>query len=75
MPRAAGDETSAPAWLRGGQCRWSVTSFVLTDALHELGVGLVRGNFWLYCAGMLARASGSSFRPGLRQPMDDSVVV
>jgi hypothetical protein len=45
----------------------------VSGALRELSVGLVKGNFWLYraSAGMLARASGSSFRPGLSQPTDD----
>jgi hypothetical protein len=49
--------------------------FVLS-ALRVLSVGLVRGDFSEYLAsvGMLARASGSSFRPGLSQPTDDCVV-
>jgi hypothetical protein len=53
----------------------SRASFV-SGGLRELSVDLVRGNFWLYRAtvGMLARVSGSSFRPCLSQPTDDFVV-
>jgi hypothetical protein len=76
MPRQAGDETPAPARRRGaGAGGVSRASFV-SGALRELSVGLVSGNFWMYpaLAGMLARASGSSFRPGLSQPSDDCVM-
>jgi hypothetical protein len=53
----------------------SQDSFV-SGALRELSIGLVRGNFWLCraSAGMLARDSGSTFRPSLSQPTDDCVV-
>jgi hypothetical protein len=55
--------------------RVSRASFVSGD-LRELSGGLVKGNFWLYrvLAGVLARASSSSFRPGISQPTDDCVV-
>jgi hypothetical protein len=63
-----GDEAAGA----GGASRASFVS----GALRELSVGLVRGNFWLNraSAGMLARASGSTFRPGLSQPTEDHVV-
>jgi hypothetical protein len=63
-----GDEAAG-----SGGVMWAT---LVSGALHELSVGLVRGTFWLYCAsaGMLARASGSSFRPGRIQPTDDCVV-
>jgi hypothetical protein len=63
-----GDEVAGA----GGVSRASFVS----GALRERSVGLVRGNFWLYraSAGMLATASGRSFRPGLSQPTDDCVV-
>jgi hypothetical protein len=49
---------------------------LVSGTLRELSVGLARRNFWLYfaSASMLARTSGSSFRPGLSQPTDDCVV-
>jgi hypothetical protein len=61
-----GEEAAGP----GGILR---ASFV-EGALRELGVGLVRANYFLYQAsvGMLARASGACFRPGLARPMDDA---
>jgi hypothetical protein len=63
-----GDEAAG-----AGGVSWA--SFV-SGALRELSGSLVRGNFWLYrvSAGVLARASGSSFRPGLSQPTDHCVV-
>jgi hypothetical protein len=53
----------------------SLASFVL-GTLRALSVGLVRGNFWQYRAltGMLARVRGSSFWPGLSQPIGDCLV-
>jgi hypothetical protein len=62
-----GEEAARP----GGVAR---ASFV-AGALREISVGLVRGNFFCYqaSAGMLARSSGASFRPGLAVPTDACV--
>jgi hypothetical protein len=62
-----GEEAAGP----GGVSR---SSFV-AGALRELSVGLCRGNFLAYRAslGVLARSSGSSFRPGLSLPTDGHV--
>jgi hypothetical protein len=47
-------------------------SFV-AGALREVGVGLCRGNFFIYraCLGMFAKASGPGFRAGMRVPTDE----
>jgi hypothetical protein len=62
-----GEEAASP----GGVSR---SSFV-AGALRELSVGLCRGNLMAYRAslGVLARFSGSSFRPGLSLPTDGHV--
>jgi hypothetical protein len=62
-----GEEAAGP-----GGVSWS--SFVV-GALKEFSLGLCRGNFLAYRAslGVLARSSGSSFRPGLSLPTDGHV--
>jgi hypothetical protein len=63
-----GDETAGPGGVLPA-------SFV-AGALRELSVGLIRGNFLLYCAsvGMLAGSSESSFRAGSSVPTHEDVV-
>jgi hypothetical protein len=60
-----GEEAAGP----GGVSR---SSFV-AGALRELSIGLCRGNFLAYRAsvGVLARASGASFRAGMCMPTDE----
>jgi hypothetical protein len=60
-----GEEAAGP----GGVSR---SSFVV-GALRELSIGLCRGTFWSYRAsvGVLARASGASFRAGMCVPTDE----
>jgi hypothetical protein len=62
-----GEEAAGP-----GSVSWS--SFV-AGALRELIVGLCRGNFLAHQAslGVLARPSGSAFRPGLSLPTDGTM--
>jgi hypothetical protein len=62
-----GEEAAGP----GGVLR---SSFV-AGALRELSVDLCRGNFMAYWAsiGVLARSSGSAFRPGLPLPTEGHV--
>jgi hypothetical protein len=62
LVRTLGEEAAGPEGV-------SWASFVEV-ALRELGVGLVRGNYFLYRAsvGMLVRSSGACFRLGLAGP-------
>jgi hypothetical protein len=62
-----GEEAVGP----GGVSR---SSFV-AGTLRELSIGLCRAKFMAYRAflGVLARSSGSSFRPGLSAPTDGHV--
>jgi hypothetical protein len=63
-----GDEAVGPGCV--------LRALFVADALRELSVGLIRGNFLLYGAsvGMLARCSGSSLLSGLSLPTDEHVV-
>jgi hypothetical protein len=62
---ALGDEAAGPGWV-------TRVSFV-AGALREISVGLCRGNFFMYraCLGMIAKASGTGFRAGMRVPTDE----
>jgi hypothetical protein len=62
---ALGDEAAG----LGGVTR---ASFV-AGALREIGVGLCRGNFFMYraCLGMYTQSSGMEFRVGMRVPTDE----
>jgi hypothetical protein len=63
--QALGDKAASP----GGVTQ---ASFV-AGALREISVGLCRGNFFMYraCLGMIAKASGTGFRAGMRVPTDE----
>jgi hypothetical protein len=59
---ALGDDAAGPG-------RVTRASFV-AGALREISVGLCRGNFFMYraCWGMIAKASATGFRAGMRVP-------
>jgi hypothetical protein len=48
-------------------------AFFVAGALREIGVGLCRGNFFMYRAGlgMFAKSSGTGFRAGMSVPTDE----
>jgi hypothetical protein len=60
-----GDEAAAMAGSRE-------RPFV-AGALRESSVRLCKGNFFMYraCLGMIAKASGTGFRAGMRVPTDE----
>jgi hypothetical protein len=62
---ALGDEAAGP----GGVTR---APFV-AGAMREIGIGLCRGNFFVYraCLGMFAKSNGTGFRAGISVPTDE----
>jgi hypothetical protein len=59
MHDIVGDEATGPGGLTGRS--------VVADALREMRVGLVQGNYFMYhdCVGALVRVTGQSFRTGM----------